>query len=290
MTSVSIRLDLESFMYFDGIKMEFKDATDKPKAMIIEKSKDFGRSWKRLHYFADNCESSFPGIITGERKTYEDVVTPSCSQLDATSKKVEYKLIPANVAVDWARKFHFSQLTNLRINLTELRDSPTAAHKISQMNVVGTCLCYGHAVKCAIDAANAQKVNGQCECLHNTKGPNCELCQDLYNDKAWTPGYDSENFECQKCNCNNRATECMFSPHQYEATNGTSGGACLNCSNSIGKNCERCKTFFYLDKSDNSCKPCNCDPNGSYTRLCDATTGQCSCKSGLVGRTCGNAA
>ena len=110
MTSVSIRLDLESFMYFDGIKMEFKDATDKPKAMIIEKSKDFGRSWKRLHYFADNCESSFPGIITGERKTYEDVVTPSCSQLDATSKKVEYKLIPANVAVDWARKFHFSQL------------------------------------------------------------------------------------------------------------------------------------------------------------------------------------
>ena len=36
----------------------------------------------------------------------------------------------------------------------------------------------------------------------------------------------------------------------------------------------------------NGCKPCDCDPGGSYDNHCDVITGQCKCRPNVGGRRC----
>jgi len=285
----SIKLDLEAEFWLDSIVLEFEHSSDKPKAMIIEKSKDYGKTWKPLQYFADNCESSFPGITVLEERKTNEIGIPFCRTNDETEKRIQFKLLPEDAIID-ERKYFLSRVTTIRVNMTELRDMATPAHKIVNMNVAGSCLCNGHASNCVPtgpdDVHVPGKVHAKCECRHNTKGLNCEECDDLFNDKPWVPGF-VDNPSCQRCECNERATDCFFDENVFKESNNSSGGVCVGCRYSTGKHCERCKSFFYLDPTENSCNPCNCDPLGSLTRLCDNLTGQCDCKPGQTGRTCG---
>ena len=41
------------------------------------------------------------------------------------------------------------------------------------------------------------QVHGKCECTHNTKGHNCELCEDFYNDKPWAPAKRDDPNACK---------------------------------------------------------------------------------------------
>lgn len=53
----------------------------------------------------------------------------------------------------------------------------------------------------------------------------------------------------------------------------------------------RCADGYYGNPSEPGgfCKPCNCDPNGSIGRGCDAN-GQCRCRPGIIGRDCSQCA
>lgn len=42
----------------------------------------------------------------------------------------------------------------------------------------------------------------------------------------------------------------------------------------------------YRPPGGDTCHPCECYPTGSLSRRCDATTGQCPCKAGVIGRHC----
>lgn len=73
-------------------------------------------------------------------------------------------------------------------------------YAIWEMIVGGSCSCYGHADRCVPqDAIESRQnmVHGQCECTHNTRGLNCEKCDDFYNDVDWAPAVGKQTNACK---------------------------------------------------------------------------------------------
>uniref|UniRef100_A0A669DZP6 Laminin, beta 4 n=1 Tax=Oreochromis niloticus TaxID=8128 RepID=A0A669DZP6_ORENI len=311
---VSIQLNLETMFQFSHLVLTFKSF--RPAAMLVERSKDFGRSWKVVRYFAEDCSLHFPSVSTAPARSIDDVVCDSrySGSEPSSDGEVVLKALDPVFKTENPHAPNIQDLTtvtNIRVNFTRLftlgdtllsrrRRNPQDKYYYSVYNMVvqGSCFCNGHASQCVPMAGvrwdiftQPGMVHGQCVCQHNTAGENCERCQDFHHDSPWRPG--GEGAADISCKCHGHSDSCHFDAARYKATGGVSGGVCDDCGNNrMGPQCEQCRPFLYQDlqraKDDpHACIPCNCDPVGSRDGgQCDSLSGQCVCKENVEGQRC----
>uniref|UniRef100_A0A8C1P6W4 Laminin, beta 4 n=1 Tax=Cyprinus carpio TaxID=7962 RepID=A0A8C1P6W4_CYPCA len=311
---VSIQLDLESMFRFSHLILTFKSF--RPAAMLVERSKDFGRTWKVFRYFAEDCANSFPGVSEGPADSIDDLICDSRYSGAEPSTDGEVVLKALDPTFDIHDPYdptiqELITLTNLRVNFTRLitlgdtllmrrRRNPQEKYyyALYEMVVRGSCFCNGHASQCIpMDGARGDTftepgmVHAKCVCQHNTAGFNCERCQDFYHDAPWRPGGKTDSDVCRRCYCHGHSEKCHFDLARYLATGGVSGGVCDDCRNNrAGPQCDLCGPYYYQDPQRSMDDPnasCECNPDGSVDRgLCDPVTGQCVCKQNVEGERC----
>uniref|UniRef100_A0A183CMG4 Laminin subunit beta-1 n=1 Tax=Globodera pallida TaxID=36090 RepID=A0A183CMG4_GLOPA len=289
------------------------------------RSKDFGKTWSIYRYFASDCSSSFRKIPEGPPKNHSDVIcTKKYSGVEPSSGgELVYKVISPHIPTEDPYAPEIAELlkiTNLRINFTKLFTlgddlldyRPEIDEKywyaLYELVVRGSCSCYGHAQRCVsvgdepAHAANLpDMVHGRCECTHNTKGLNCDQCQDFYNDAPWRPGIGEQSNECRRCECNDHASRSIRDPYvcrpcQCDRRGSKNEGICVGeedpqrqlvagrcyCKDHVeGQNCDRCKNGFWDLSADNplGCKSCGCMTVGTlHNQGCDKQSGECRCK------------
>uniref|UniRef100_A0A8C0FLZ4 Laminin subunit beta 4 n=1 Tax=Bubo bubo TaxID=30461 RepID=A0A8C0FLZ4_BUBBB len=321
---VSIRLDLETLFQFSHLILTFK--TFRPAAMLVERSTDFGQTWKAFRYFAQDCAASFPNISSGPAKSVGDIICDSrYSDIEpSTEGEVVLKALDPSFEIQNPYVPYIQELitlTNLRINFTKLHTLGDALlgrrhidplekyyYAVYEMVVRGSCFCNGHASHC--DPVQNLRgdvfhqsgmVHGRCICHHNTEGLSCERCKDFYNDAPWRPAEGTQDNACKRCNCNGHSGRCHFDMVVYQASGGVSGGVCEDCQdNTTGQHCDQCKRFFYQDplkviSDPQACIPCECDPEGTlHNGVCESRTdpalgtvaGRCPCKENVEGVHC----
>uniref|UniRef100_A0A8C9RWJ6 Laminin, beta 2-like n=1 Tax=Scleropages formosus TaxID=113540 RepID=A0A8C9RWJ6_SCLFO len=293
--SVSIRLNLEAEFHFTHLIMKFK--TFRPAVMIIERSSNFGRSWKTYRYFAYNCTIVFPNIPFHAPHRVSDVICEErYSQIEPSSLgEVIYRVLDPSIDV----KDPYSQeiqdllrITNLRINFTKLHTlgdnmldrGPDVLQKyyyaMYELVVRGSCFCYGHASECVPVPGVAPGEPGMVGECWPTVAPLGQTHSLL--------------------NLENHVSTLLDSVTRY--TWWQIHGRCVCKHNTEGLNCERCR-YFHHDLpwrpaelyNPHRCRACGCDPVGSLDGgVCDSYTdpdggmiaGQCQCKQNVKGARC----
>ncbi|XP_012939269.1 laminin subunit alpha-3 [Aplysia californica] len=148
------------------------------------------------------------------------------------------------------------------------------------------CECNDHALSCTYDASYGR---GVCDnCLHNTTGRHCELCQSGFYPNLTAPVSDVSR--CLDCACEGLGVrDSNFVCSQTQTSAGPVGQC--PCKDLVaGRQCNRCTPGYYglyLEPSG-TCKECLCDLDGTegQSNTCEQDTGQCPCKVSVEGQRC----
>lgn len=118
-------------------------------------------------------------------------------------------------------------------------------------------------------------LSGQCECKAEASGLRCDTCREHF--------YGLDGTGCKACACDPAGS--------LPGTVCDAGTGQCHCRPHVGgRQCDGClESFFYLQQNNSFlCLPCDCDKTGTVngSALCDKSTGQCPCKSGVTGLRC----
>lgn len=192
-----------------GITLRFYN--ERPLAMILEKSNDYGKTWKVLQYYAYQCQRYYnmPGMAPVLKNNPFNVTCTEdySTQYPARYGKVEYrfdKRYEAGCGYFDQDVQNFMLATNVRVRLEypftdgleNLFQNEETLNRyyyaISDIVVTGRCNCNGHARDCT-----GPRMEETCDCEHNTMGDDCEMCKPLFNNRPWMLANASHANECE---------------------------------------------------------------------------------------------
>ncbi|XP_030634201.1 laminin subunit beta-3 [Chanos chanos] len=305
---VTLELDLQTMYQLDTLMLSFKGP--RPGALVIEKTSDFGKTWRPALYMATDCRSTFPHVSASKPSKMNETYCYTLPPLPGNpyvDQRIHFHPLQqlSNIPIPDSQKIEgVTGITGLRVKLVELGQvprmpgrTPSRFYALREMKVMGSCFCHGHASRCMPGTTSNQIPNTEvfavCECQHNTVGPNCDRCADLYNDLPWRPAEAGNPHTCKRCECNNHAQKCRFDREVFEASGRRSGGVCEGCMHhTTGPKCDRCAPNYYPNPRSNmqrpdACLPCQCNAAGAENGgQCDQTTGTCRCKANVEGPNC----
>nr|XP_014348008.1 PREDICTED: laminin subunit alpha-2 isoform X3 [Latimeria chalumnae] len=115
------------------------------------------------------------------------------------------------------------------------------------------------------------------QCFPGYTGIRCDRCSESYFGHPTEPGGS-----CQPCQCNGNLD--LSVPGSCDPVTGD----CVKCiPGTAGQACEICAEGYFGDAVEaKNCQPCQCNTNGSLSEVCNQETGQCKCKSNVVGKQC----
>ncbi|NWZ79321.1 LAMB1 protein, partial [Poecile atricapillus] len=301
---VSIRLDLEGEFHFTHLIMKFK--TFRPAAMLVERSADFGRTWKVYRYFAYNCSKLFPGIPNHPSGLVDEVLCDQrYSEIEPSShgevrgdravqsgarglggmgspipsfSQVIFKVLDPSIPVADPYSPDIQNLlrvTNLRVNLTKL-------HTLGD-NLLDSRREVLHKYYYAVDEL---VLRGSCFChghaAHCAPAPGAPtpsvpgMVRHTHTSTARCPVGPSSHTELGAPP--GPWALCLRAPHAGAELRAL-GAVCDGCQhNTMGRHCHLCKPFYYRHprsdiRSPTACAPCDCDPAGSLDGgACDGHT------------------
>ncbi|KAF8358536.1 epi-1, partial [Pristionchus pacificus] len=316
---INITIDLNQEFHVAYVWVQMANSP-KPGTWALERSADYGKTWKPWFYFADSdaeCMRRF-GVESLAPIERDDQVI--CRSDLSSIHPLENGEILLNLMehrpsresfMSSTTLQHFTRATNVRLrligtrtlqghlmDLNDMRD-PTVTRRyfyaIKEILMGGRCVCNGHASTCDI-VDQLRPTTLVCRCEHNTCGDMCEQCCPGYVAKEWQKTTATNNFTCEPCQCFGRTNECEFDPSVVGESldihgNKEGGGRCRNCRyNTEGVNCNQCVRGFFRPETREwsdlqPCEQCRCDPS-KHNGACAEITGKCECLDRFTGENC----
>ncbi|XP_063100361.1 netrin-G2 isoform X2 [Cavia porcellus] len=197
----------------DDVVMTFEYG--RPTVMVLEKSLDNGHTWQPYQFYAEDCMEAFGMAARRARDmspsgAHRVLCTEEYSRWAGSKKEKQVRFEVRdrfaifagpelrNMGNLYARLESakglkdFFTFTDLRVRLLRPALGGTYVQRenlykyfyaISNIEVIGRCKCNLHASLCSVREGSLQ-----CECEHNTTGPDCGKCKRNFRTRAWRAG------------------------------------------------------------------------------------------------------
>ena len=209
---VNITLNFNKlYLISGGVYVTFK--TERPKQMIIEKSRDFGKTWHVYQYFAKNCRSMYnlqpdPTLDPRGDESFKE----TCSELYSGEFPRSGGVVHFDPRLRYEPQHYFNSDVHTYLEATDIRlrleypgtdgreyiDEETTLNQyyyaISDFRVDARCDCSGHGEFCDISSKDGKE---RCGCHHFTMGDDCQECLPLYRNRKWMAGNATHANPCQ---------------------------------------------------------------------------------------------
>ena len=211
-TETQVVIDVPLLTLAEITVISFYFQTIKPAAFRLERSVDNGVTYQPYHHFAVSCEDQY-GISPDVELIASNETSVRCQAITEPPIRGILSFFPAidrpstNDSIPGYSEvlYSFITATNIRIILDQhyaldlADDDPGYYYALEDINVIGSCQCFGHASGCI---ENFETGEYECVCRHNTAGQYCEQCQEFYHDVPWQRADGSGPFECK--------SECVY--------------------------------------------------------------------------------